>query len=147
AVADASLSTRCGAGGMSIALPIARALAAAGLSAALFQDLVGLVVFGDEGRPVASVPPRTRRPHLMYRLDVYSRAGAAAAGPPLSRAATGRDIVATLEGQLRKTALVPVLSDFLFEDAPRMVRDLSLLGAVHDVFLVMADVRFAYELP
>ena len=28
-----------------------------------------------------------------------------------------------------------------------MIRELSLLNAVHDVFLMMADVRFAYELP
>jgi len=28
-----------------------------------------------------------------------------------------------------------------------MLDELSLLNAVHDVFLMMADVRFAYELP
>jgi hypothetical protein len=35
----------------------------------------------------------------------------------------------------------------MFADAPRVIRELSRLNAVHDVFLVMADVRFAYDLP
>lgn len=148
AVADASLSTRCGTPEAPIALPIARALAAAGLSAALFQDTFGLVAFGDGCRPIAAVPPRTGRSHVMYCLDVYGRAGAPDPdGPPLPAVHARGDVVETIESQLRKTALVPVLSDFLFEDAPRVVRELSLLNAVHDVFLVMADVRFAYELP
>ena len=40
AVADASLSTRCGVAGVTIAAAIARAVAAAGLSAMFFQDLL-----------------------------------------------------------------------------------------------------------
>jgi uncharacterized protein (DUF58 family) len=148
AVADASLSTRCGAQGWPIAVPIARALAAAGLSAPLFQDTFGLVVFGDGCRPLAAVPPRVGRSHVMYCLDVYARCGSPGDGGPPLPAASGRgDVVETIEGQLRKTALVPVVSDFLFDDAPRIVRELGMLNAVHDVFLVMADVRFAYELP
>jgi uncharacterized protein (DUF58 family) len=148
AVADASLSTRCGAAGAPIAVPIARALAAAGLSATLFQDTFGLVVFGAEGRPLAAVPPRVGRSHVLYCLDVYTRAGDPDdTGPPLPAVHARGDVVETLEGQLRKTTLVPVLSDFLFDDAPRVVRELALLNAVHDVFLVMADGRFAYDLP
>jgi hypothetical protein len=42
---------------------------------------------------------------------------------------------------------VPVISDFLFADASRVISELAKLNAVHDVFLVMADARFAYELP
>ena len=42
---------------------------------------------------------------------------------------------------------MPVISDFLFADAPRVIRELGRLNAVHDVFLIMADARFAYELP
>ena len=40
-----------------------------------------------------------------------------------------------------------MISDFIFQDAERVVHELALLNAVHDVFLLMADVRFAYELP
>jgi hypothetical protein len=42
---------------------------------------------------------------------------------------------------------VPVISDFLFSDAERVMSELSRLNAVHDVFLIMVDVRFAYDLP
>jgi len=42
---------------------------------------------------------------------------------------------------------VPVISDFLFPDAQRLFSELSKLNAVHDVFLLMADVRFAYQMP
>jgi hypothetical protein len=42
---------------------------------------------------------------------------------------------------------VPVISDFLFADAPRVLRELSLLNAVHDVLLIMVDARAAYQLP
>jgi hypothetical protein len=42
-------------------------------------------------------------------------------------------------------ALVPVVSDFLFADAD-VCRQLSHLNAVHDIFLLMADVP-SYEVP
>jgi hypothetical protein len=42
---------------------------------------------------------------------------------------------------------VPIISDFLFADAPRMIGELSILNAAHDVFLMMVDARFAYQLP
>ena len=58
-----------------------------------------------------------------------------------------QDIVAAIESQVRKASLVPVISDFLFADAQRVLNELSLLNGMHDVFLMMADVRFAYELP
>jgi hypothetical protein len=40
-----------------------------------------------------------------------------------------------------------VISDFLFANAPSVIKELSLLNAVHDVFLMMVDARFAYQLP
>ena len=43
--------------------------------------------------------------------------------------------------------MVPVISDFLFPDAPRLITELASLNAVHDVFVLLADVRFAYEVP
>jgi len=43
AVADASLSTRCGVHGVPIAAAIARSIAAVGLSAVFFQDLFGMI--------------------------------------------------------------------------------------------------------
>ncbi len=155
AVADASLSTRCGAHGVTVAAAIARAVAAAGLSAMFFQDLFGLVTFDDHFEQLAAARPKIGRSHLLYCLDLYQsgKKGEGASGPVRrshqdeGAATPGADIVLAIESQLRKSSLVPVISDFLFPDAARVIRELGLLNAVHDVFLLMADVRFAYELP
>lgn len=149
AVADASMSTRCGTHGVTIAAAIARAVAAAGLSAVFFQDMFGLVTFNDRFEQVAAARPRIGRGHVLYCLDLYQNPGGSARGKGAGGDApgAGRDIIAGIESQLRKASLVPVISDFLFADAPRLIRELSLLNAVHDVLLLMADVRFAYELP
>jgi uncharacterized protein (DUF58 family) len=156
AVADASLSTRCGVHGVTIAAAIARAVAAAGLSATFFQDLFGLVTFDDRFRQIAAARPRVGRSHLLYCLHLYQAGPTSPSsdriqgvGRPVtgSHVDAGADIIVAIEGQLRKASLVPVISDFLFPDAPRVIRELALLNAVHDVFLLMADVRFAYEMP
>jgi uncharacterized protein (DUF58 family) len=140
-VADASMSTRCGAAGVPVAAAIARSIAAVGLSAVFFQDQFGLITFDDAFHQVAAVRPRIGKPHVIYCLELYQRPKAAdlESGPG--------DVTASIEGHLRKTSLVPVISDFLFADAQRVINELSLLNGMHDVFLMMADVRFAYELP
>ena len=56
AVADASLSTRCGIDGVPIAAAIARAIGTIGMSAVFFQDLFGLITFD------ANVRAARRRP-------------------------------------------------------------------------------------
>src|SRR3970040_2460567 len=71
AVADMWLSPRGGGGGDLIAPPIARAVAAAGLSAMFFQDRFGLVTFDDHFEQVAAVRPRIGRSHLLYCLELY----------------------------------------------------------------------------
>jgi len=141
AVADTSLSTRCGIDGDLIATAIARAVAAAGLSAMFFQDRFGLVTFDDHFEQVAAVRPRIGRSHLLYCLDLYRQGvgNDSQTGP--------RDVIIAIESQVRKSALVPVISDFLFPDARRILGELSTLNAVHDVVLLMADVRFAYDVP
>ena len=141
AVADASMSTRCGAHGVPIAAAIARSVAAVGLSAVFFQDLFGLITFDDEFRQVVAARPRIGKPHVMYCLELYQQLQEADA-----RAARN-DVTTAIEGHLRRTSLVPVISDFLFADAPRVIGELALLNGLHDVFLIMADVRFAFQLP
>ena len=140
AVADASLSTRCGVNGVSIAAAIARAVAAAGLSALFFQDQFGLITFDEHCHQLSAARARIGRPHVLYCIDLYQQR---AALDPV----TDRDITATIAGHLRKSSLVPVISDFLFPGASRMIAALAKLNAVHDVFLLMADARFAYEMP
>lgn len=141
AVADASLSTRCGLDGDTVATAIMRAVAAAGLSAMFFQDLFGLVTFDSRFEQLAAVRPRIGRSHLMYCLDLYRRSAVLHAG------SGARDVIVAIESQVRKASLVPVISDFLLPDLPRVLGELSALNAVHDVFLVMADARFAYVMP
>ena len=141
AVADASMSTRCGVHGATIASAIARSVAALGLSAMFFQDMFGLVTFDDGFEQLAAARPRIGRSHVIYCVDLYQhRQALDAPGGP-------RNVTTAIESQLRKASVVPVISDFLFPEAERFIRELSLLNARHDVFLVMADVRFAYDLP
>ncbi len=141
AVADASMSTRCGAHGVPIAAAIARSVAAVGLSAVFFQDLFGLITFDDQFRQVVAARPRIGKPHVMYCLELYQQFQEA------DDRAARHDVTAAIEGHLRRTSLVPVISDFLFADAPRVIGELALLNGLHDVFLIMADVRFAFQLP
>ena len=141
AVADASLSTRCGAHGATIETTIARAVAAVGLSAVFFQDQFGLLTFDDKFEQVAAARPKIGRSHVIYCVDLYQnrRVTDTPSGP--------RDVVTSIEGHLRRAAVVPVISDFLFSGAKAFIDELALVDAVHDVFLMMADVRFAYEMP
>src|SRR5207344_3076796 len=110
-------------------------------SAVFFQDQFGLISFDDGFRQVSAARPRIGKPHVIYCLDLYERPRAA------DLASQQGDVMTTIEGHLRKTSLVPVISDFLFADAQRVLNELSLLNGMHDVFLMMADVRFAFQLP
>jgi uncharacterized protein (DUF58 family) len=141
AVADASLSTRCGVRGIPIAAGIVRSVAAVGLSAVFFQDMFGLITFDESFRQVSVARPRIGKPHVIHCLDVYEQR------PQTDSTAGGADFASCIAAHLRKTSLVPVISDFLFANAPELIKELSLLNAAHDVFLMMVDARFAYEFP
>jgi len=141
AVADTSASTRCGAGGTSIAALIARAIATLGMSAVFFQDPFGIVTFDEGFTHLAGIRPRSGKRHLVRCLDAYQFQRDVAAEPRVG------DISMALAAQIRSTALVPVISDFLFENVEEVLRELSLLNQTHDVFLVLVDSAFAYELP
>ena len=141
AVADASLSTSCGTPGAPVAAAVARSVAAVGLSAVFFQDQFGLITFGDDFRQLGAVRPRIGKPHVIHCLDLLQHRTAA------EDTAQQGDFTTTIAAHLRRTSLVPVISDFLFANAAEVIAELSLLNAVHDVFLIMADARFAYQLP
>jgi len=143
AVADASMSTRCGVNGVPIAAAIARSVAAVGLSAVFFQDQFGLITFDDQFRQMAAARPRVGKPHVIYCVNLYQEFKTAAA----TGGGVAQDVTSTIEGHLRKTSMVPVISDFLLPDIERVIKELSHVSGMHDVFLLMADVRFAYQLP
>jgi uncharacterized protein (DUF58 family) len=126
-VADRSASTRCGATGKSnergaqIATLIARAVATVGMSAVFFQDSIGLITFDEGFHTLGAVRPRIGKNH--------------------------GSLSATLSGFSRKTAMMPVISDFMFDEAPEFLAELRKVNNVHDVFIMIVDAAFAFELP
>jgi uncharacterized protein (DUF58 family) len=140
-VADRSLSTRCGMDGVPIATTIARALATIGISAVFFQDAVGLVTFDHEFSQLQSLRPRIGKGQVIHCLDAYQY------GEGLQELRKMGDLGSSLSGFLRKTSMVPVISDFLFDNVQGLVSDLARLNSLHDVFLAIVDAAFAFELP
>jgi uncharacterized protein (DUF58 family) len=140
-VADQSPSTRCGAAGVPIAAGIARAMATIGLSAVYFQDMFGIITFDKGFAGMAALRPRVGRGHVIHCLDAYQ------GRVSMEDVRSGHRLSTTIGGHLRRTTLLPVISDFLFEDASARIKELAELSSVHDVFLVMIDSAFAFELP
>ncbi len=148
-VADRSASTRCGADpsakadrrGLQIATLIARSIATIGMSAVFFQDSIGLVTFDEGFRTLGAVRPRIGKGQVIHCLEAYQD------GHGLQELKNSGSLSATLTGFSRKTSMMPVISDFLFDDAPAFLTELSQVDNVHDVFIMMVDAAFAFELP
>src|SRR5262245_16273095 len=140
-VADRSLSTRCGIDGVPIAAAIARAIGIIGMSAVFFQDMFGLITFDAGFSRLAAVRPRVGKNQVIHCLDAYQHERGAV---ELKQADS---LSMTIGGFLRRTSLVPVVSDFLFENAAAIIAELALVGSTHDVFLVLIDSAFAFTVP
>ena len=147
-VADRSASTRCGidaagsdASGLQIATLIARAIATIGMSAVFFQDSIGLVTFDEGFRDLRAVRPRIGKGQVIHCLEAYQHAHG------LQDLRHTGNLSATLSGFSRKTSMMPVISDFLFDDAETLLRELAQVNNVHDVFVMMVDAAFAFDLP
>jgi hypothetical protein len=90
---------------------------------------------------MSALRPRVGRGHVIHCLDAYQgRVG-------MEDVKAGHRLSTTIGGHLRRTTLLPVISDFLFEDASERIKEMAELNSVHDVFLVMIDSAFAFELP
>ncbi len=139
-VADTSLSTRCGIDGVPIAAAIARAIGTIGMSAVFFQDMFGLITFDTNFEQMNAILPRIGKNQVMHCLDAYQFQ----TGQPLKLSPS---LSMTLAGFMRKTSMVPVISDFLFDGVPDVMRELGELNSTHDVFIVLIDSAFAFELP
>ena len=140
-VADASLSTRCGVNGVPIAAIVARAIATIGMSAVFFQDLFGLLTFAGNVEQLAAVRPRIGKGQVIHCLDAYQH------GRGLQDVRQTGSLSTTIASFMRKTALIPFVSDFLIDDPRAVLSELSLLNSQHDVFVVLVDAAFAFELP
>jgi uncharacterized protein (DUF58 family) len=141
AIADHSLSTRCGLDGVPIAAAVARAVATVGMSATFFQDPFGLVTFDSGFEHLAAIRPRTGKGHVVHCVDAYQHQQNLLAVKRIGGVGT------TLAGYLRSKSLLPVISDFLFDDPKGILKELAFLNAAHDVFIVLIDASFAFELP
>jgi len=147
-VADRSASTRCGVdaggsdqAGLQIATLIARAIATIGMSAVFFQDSIGLITFNEGFRDLSAVRPRIGKGQVIHCLEAYQH------GFGLQDLRHAGNLSATLSGFSRKTSMMPVISDFLFDDAGEFIRELAQVDNVHDVFIMMVDASFAFQLP
>ncbi len=147
-VADRSASTRCGVhtgaadkAGLQIATLIARAIATIGMSAVFFQDSIGLVAFDEGFRDLRTVRPRIGKGQVIHCLEAYQH------GHGLQDLRHTGNLSATLSGFSRKTSMMPVISDFLFDDAGAFLTELAQVNNVHDVFVMMVDASFAFDLP
>jgi uncharacterized protein (DUF58 family) len=141
AIADLSPSTRCGVGGVQIAAAVARSIATLGMSAVFFQDPFGLVTFDSGFVHLAALRPRTGKGHVVHCLDAYQFER------NLQTVRRSGSISTSLAGFVRRQAMLPVISDFLFDDAETVVQELSMLNTTQDVFLVLIDSAFAFALP
>ena len=140
-VADRSASTGCGIDGVPIAAIIARAVATIGMAAVFFQDMFGLITFDGGFQHVRAVRPRIGKGQVIHCLNAYQQ------GPGVQKVKQAGSLSTTIAALLRRTSLVPVVSDFLFEKPQDVLQELSQLHSTHDVFLVLVDSAFAFELP
>jgi len=108
-VADGSLSTRCGVDGVPIAAAIARAIATIGMSAVFFQDLFGMMMFETDLDHLAAIRPRIGKNQVIHCLEAYQTHRG------LQDVKHGESLSRAIAGFMRKTSLIPVISDFLFE--------------------------------
>lgn len=138
--ADNSLSALCGANGATISEIIARAIATIGFSAVIFQDKVGLVTFGED---FLYESPRGGRSQVFRILEIYQ--SQENYSEKINQ--KGATLPERISGNLARTSLVPVISDFLFPDAKNTLKELTALNQTHDVFIIMVDASFAFNLP
>jgi uncharacterized protein (DUF58 family) len=141
AIADSSLSTRCGIDGVPIAAAIARTIGTIGMSAVFFQDLFGLITFDAKFEQLSAIRPRVGKNQVIHTLDAYQFGTGL---QPLKRSGS---LSMSLAGFMRKTSMVPLISDFLFDEAGVIMEELAQLNSSHDVFIVLIDSAFAFELP
>lgn len=145
---DRSASTRCGATGatnenrgMQIATLIARAIATVGMSAVFFQDSIGMITFDEGFHQLGAVRPRIGKGQVIHCLEAYQH------GTGIQEIRNVGSLSATFSGFSRKTAMMPVISDFLFDEVPEFLRELRQVNNIHDVFLMIVDASFAFEMP
>src|SRR5581483_2674478 len=93
-----------------IAAAIARAIGTIGMSAVFFQDLFGLITFDARFDELAAVRPHVGKGQVIHCLEAYQFGTGL---QPLRRLTS---LSMSLAGFMRKTSMIPVISDFLFDN-------------------------------
>lgn len=139
-VTDASLSMYCGVNGFSSRNIVSRVIATIGLSGVFFQDLTGLFIFDHECNYV-HIRPRMGKNNVVSCISHYLN-------PSLSSSASNSlSMTRKILGCLRRPAMVPFISDFLFEDADDFIKEISSIRSRHDLFLIVIEASFLFKLP
>lgn len=139
-VTDASLSMHCGVDGFSSRHIVSRVIATIGLSGVFFQDLTGLFIFDHKYNHV-HIRPRMGKNNVISCISHYLN-------PSFSSSALNPlNMTQKILGCLRRPAMIPVVSDFLFEGASDFINEISNLKSRHDLFLIVTEASFLFELP
>ncbi len=140
-VADASLSMRCGANGVLSNHIALRAIATLGFSGVFFQDLTGLFMF-DHRYQYLYARPRLGKNQVVNCLSRYNVSNFS------GNAGSFTDLAAKITANLKRTSIVPVISDFLYEESEidGIIRCLNTVKLRHDLFVVMIDCSFLFNL-
>ena len=85
--------------------------------------------------------PRIGKNQVIHCLDAYQHHRG------LQDVKEADTLSARIAGYIRKPSLIPVISDFLFDNAKTVIEELTQLNSTHDVVLVVIDSAFAYEMP
>ena len=93
------------------------------MSAVFFQDAIGLLTFGEQVSSLQGLRPRIGKNQVIHCLDAYQR------GHGLQDVRHTASLSAAIGGFMRKTSMVPVVSDFLFEGTADVLRELARLNA------------------
>jgi uncharacterized protein (DUF58 family) len=100
-----------------------------------------MVTFDANFDHLSAIRPRTGKGHVVHCVDAYQYQQGMLAVRRVGGVGT------TLAGFLRRKSMIPIISDFLFDDPKAILKELSFLNDTHDVFLVLIDSAFAFELP
>ncbi len=139
-VADASLSMYCGIDGFLSRDIVVRAMATIGFSGVFFQDLTGLFVFDHRYR-YDYTRPRMGRNNVVNCVNKYINPKF----PHQAESLSG--LIRKILGYLRRTSMVPIISDFLFKDTAMFLNQLASIKTRHDLFVIMVDCSFLFDLP
>ena len=140
-IADGSLSTRCG-------VDVALLLRSGSVTSywlkheAEISELRKSFQKLDRGAAVlAAVNARIGKRQVIHCLDAYQT------GKSTRHLKRAESLSQTLSAVLGRPGLVPVVSDFLFDDWRDVLRELAFVNTTHDVVLVLIDAAFAFNMP